>query len=137
VYRGKPRAWVWDVASDSEGRPVIVYATFPTKTDHRYRYARWNGKRWIDVQLARAGGSIVPGGRERQYSGGIALDHGDPSTVYLSRKIRGVFEIERWRTPNRGRTWTRSRSQAAPRRTTCGRSLRGAPTPTDRRPCCG
>jgi hypothetical protein len=107
VYRGKPRAWVWDVASDSEGRPVIVYATFPTKTDHRYRYARWNGSRWIDVQLARAGGSIVPGGRERQYSGGIALDHGDPSTVYLSRKIRGVFEIERWRTPNRGRTWTR------------------------------
>ena len=78
VYRGKPRAWVWDVAADSEGRPVIVYATFPSKTDHRYRYARWNGSRWIDVQLARAGGSIVPGGRERQYSGGIALDHGDP-----------------------------------------------------------
>ncbi len=86
VYRAKPRAWVWDVAADSEGRPVIVYATFPGKTDHRYRYARWNGKRWIDVQLARAGGSIVPGGRERQYSGGIALDHGDPSTVYLSRQ---------------------------------------------------
>jgi len=106
VYRAKPRAWVWDVASDSENRPVIVYATFPGRTDHRYRYARWNGKRWIDVQLARGGGSIVPGGRELQYSGGIALDHGDPSTVYLSRRIHGVFEIERWRTRDRGRTWT-------------------------------
>jgi hypothetical protein len=106
VYSGAARAWVWDVASDSEGRPVIVYATFPSRTDHRYRYARWNGSRWIDVELTRAGGSIDTSGREAQYSGGIALDHGDPSTVYLSRRVGPVFEIERWRTPDRGRSWT-------------------------------
>src|SRR3954452_21075138 len=84
VYGGSARAWVWDVASDSEGRPVIVYATFPSRADHRYRYARWNGTRWIDVELTRAGGSIDESGREAQYSGGMSLDHGDPSTVYLS-----------------------------------------------------
>ena len=106
VYRAKPRAWVWDVAADSEGRPVIVYATFASKTDHRYRYARWNGERWIDVHLARAGGSIATAGREHLYSGGLALDHGDPSTVYLSRKVGRRFEIQRWRTGDRGRTWT-------------------------------
>ncbi len=107
VYADAPRAWVWDVAADSEGRPVIVYATFPSRDDHRYRYARWNGSRWIDVPLARAGGSIASAGREHQYSAGIALDHSDPSTVYLSRPVGGVFEVERWRTPDRGRTWTR------------------------------
>jgi hypothetical protein len=106
VYGGAARAWVWDVASDSEGRPVIVYATFPSRTDHRYRYARWNGSRWIDVELTRAGGSIAAGSREYQYSAGISLDHGDPSTVYLSRPVGGVYEIERWRTPDRGRTWS-------------------------------
>ena len=106
VYGAKPRAWIWDVAADSEGRPVIVYATFASKTDHRYRYARWNGARWIDVQLARAGGSIATAGREHQYSGGMALDHGDPSTVYLSRRVGKRFEIQRWHTQDRGRTWT-------------------------------
>jgi hypothetical protein len=106
VYGGAARAWVWDVAADSEGRPVIVYATFPGRDDHRYRYARWNGSRWLDVELTAAGGSIAPSGRELQYSGGIALDHEDPSNVYLSRQVNGVFEIERWRTPDRGRSWT-------------------------------
>jgi hypothetical protein len=105
VYAGKARAWVWDVASDSAGRPVIAYATFPSRTDHRYRYARWNGSRWIDVELVRAGGSIATGSKEYQYSGGMSLDHGDPSTVYLSRRVGGVFEIERWRTADNGRTW--------------------------------
>lgn len=108
VYRGRRRAWVWDVASDSKGHPVIVYAIFRSKTDHRYRYARWTGTRWIHANLARAGGSIATASREYLYSGGIALDHGDPSTVYMSRRIDGVFEIERWRTPDRGRHWSRS-----------------------------
>lgn len=108
VYRGTARAWVWDVAADSEGRPVIVYATFPGRSDHRYRYARWNGTRWIDVELTAGGGSFASDGREPFYSGGISLDHGDPSTVYLSRPAGGVFEIERWHTSDRGRQWTRS-----------------------------
>jgi hypothetical protein len=107
VYRGRSRAWVWDVASDSAGRPVIVYAIFASKTDHRYRYARWNGSRWIDRHLAKAGGSIVTAGREYQYSGGLSLDQGDPSTVYISRRVGRRFEIERWRTPDRGRTFKR------------------------------
>ena len=33
------------------------------------------------------------------------LDHRDPSIVYLSREVNGVFEIERWRTPDRGKNW--------------------------------
>ena len=41
------KGWIWDVAADKQGRPVLTYATFPSfpaGTDHRYRYARWTGR---------------------------------------------------------------------------------------------
>jgi len=104
------RAWVWDLALDSDGNPVIVYAVFPEETDHHYRYARWNGSVWEDHEIVAAG-SWFPGverGEEHfepHYSGGLALDHAAPSVVYLSRPVRGVFEIERWSTPDGGGTW--------------------------------
>ncbi len=100
------KAWVHDVALDQAGHPVIVYATFPNDTDHRYRYARWNGTRWIDRELVRAGGSMSLDPTEPNYSGGITLDHEDPSTVYLSRQVNGNFEVEVWRTPDGGATWS-------------------------------
>jgi hypothetical protein len=102
------KAWVHDVALDATGHPVIVYATFPTDTDHRYHYARWDGSRWNDQELTRAGGSMSVDPAEPDYSGGITLDHEDPSTVYLSRQINGVFEVEVWRTSDGGATWTSS-----------------------------
>ena len=98
-------AWVHDVAADREGRPVIVHANFPdTRRDHRYRYARWTGESWLDRELTPAGPRISNRGGP-YFSGGIALDHEDPSTVYLSKAIDGIFEIERWRTPDAGTTW--------------------------------
>jgi hypothetical protein len=103
------KAWVHDVALDATGHPVIVYATFPTETDHRYHYARWDGSRWADTELTRAGGSMSVDTREPDYSGGITLDHEDPSTVYLSRQVNGVFEVEVWTTPTTGRPGRRRR----------------------------
>jgi hypothetical protein len=98
-------AWVWDVALDHRDRPAIVYATFPRPNDHMYWYARWSGGRWTSHLMTHAGPTISPGTIETEYSGGITLDHADPSTVYVSRKVRGRFEIERWRTADGGRTW--------------------------------
>jgi len=100
------KAWVHDVALDAADRPVIVYATFPTDTDHRYRYARWNGTQWVDRELTPAGGSMSVDPSEPNYSGGITLDHEDPSTVYLSRQVNGVFQVEVWTTPDEGATWS-------------------------------
>ena len=40
---------------------------------------------------------------EPNYSGGLSLDHDDPSTVYLSRQVGGRFEAEVWTTPDGGR----------------------------------
>jgi hypothetical protein len=110
---GGARAWVWDIALDADGRPVIVYATFPEEDDHRYRYARWDGERWSDHEICAAGAWFpepIPDDRGRRYyvyySGGVTLDHDDPSVVYASREINGIHEIERWVTSDGGRTWT-------------------------------
>jgi hypothetical protein len=100
------RAWVWDVALDRRCVPVIVYATFPTPGNHAYWYARWTGRRWVSHFLTFAGPGISPGTIEIDYSGGLALDHADPSTVFLSRRVHGWFEIERWHTPDGGHRWT-------------------------------
>jgi hypothetical protein len=100
--RGRPSAWVHDVAAGPRGRPAIVYVSYRSRRDLRYRYARWDGRRWRDRQIVRAGAPLA--GR---YAGGISLDHEDPGVVFLSRRVRGVFEVERWRTRDGGRTWTR------------------------------
>jgi hypothetical protein len=105
-WRTDGKAWVHDVALGRDGRPVIVYATFPTNTDHHYRYARWDGSRWIDRELVPAGGSMSVDPSEPNYSGGITLNHDDPSTVYLSRQVNGTFEIEVWTTRDGGATWS-------------------------------
>ncbi len=107
------KAWVHDVALDAANRPVIVYAVFPTDTDHRYRYARWDGTRWVDRELVRAGRSMSVDPAEPNYSGGISLDHDDPSIVYLARQVNGVFEVEAWTTPDGGASWS-SRPLTAP-----------------------
>lgn len=104
-------AWIWDIAVDADGRPVIVYATFPEEDDHRYRYARWDGRAWSDHEITPAGGwfPTVRRGSQRfstHYSGGLALDHDDPSVVYLSRDVGGTFEIEKWVTSDGGNSWT-------------------------------
>ena len=104
------RSCLWDLAFDESGRPVIAYTAFPEENDHRYRYARWDGDAWQDGEIAPDGGAVPTGERRPRHfdpyaSGGAALDPADPSTVYLSRLIDGVFEIERWVTDDGGATW--------------------------------
>jgi hypothetical protein len=79
--------------------------------DHRYYYSRWNGELWETNEITAAGHWFpqTPDGvveREPYYSGGIILDHSDPSVVYLSREVNGVFEIERWSTSDLGASWS-------------------------------
>jgi hypothetical protein len=97
-------ASVWDIALDSRGFPVIVYVKFvDNSSDHRYYYLRWNGVSWLRHELTKGGGSM---GGEAQFSGGLTLDHRNPSLVYLSRPVNGMFEIERWITADEGKTWS-------------------------------
>lgn len=105
------RAWVWDVELDKNGKPVIVFMTAPEEKDHRYRYGFWDGEKWTSREICKAGGwmPLTRRGqteREPHYSGGIVLDPDDISTIYLSRPVNGVFEIECWKTADKGVSWT-------------------------------
>ncbi len=114
VYNGTTygKGWIWDIAIEKEtGNPVMVYASFPSDTDHRYHYARWNGTAWENTQITEAGkwfpqtpaASSEP---EPNYSGGIIMDYDDPSVVYLSKEVKGVFEIFKYVTADQGKSWT-------------------------------
>jgi len=103
--RGGASAWVWDIALDTSGHPVIVYVVLPSEHDHRYQYARWTGMVWETHEIVAAGGTI-DGPAEPYYSGGIALDHENPGMLYLARETDGVHELERWTTEDGGATWS-------------------------------
>lgn len=106
----KEKAWIWDVAEDAKGDPVIVYSRFPNDTTHLYYYTVWEQGQWVNHELLNSGkwfpetpyDSVET---EPNYSGGIVIDHEDPSTVYLSRMRNGKFEIEKWTTDDKGKSW--------------------------------
>ena len=101
------RSWIHDIAVAANGRPRIVFASFSRATDytdHRYWYARWDGRRWRARQIVRAGPSIDPDG-SIMYSAGIVLDQENPGIVYLARKKGDRFQIEVWRTSDGGANW--------------------------------
>lgn len=104
------KGWIWDITVDSANNPVMVYASFPTDLDHRYHYARWTGSEWFQTELTKGGkwfpqtpdGASEP---EPNYSGGIILDYNNPSVVYLSKQVKGVFEIFKYTTADKGHNW--------------------------------
>lgn len=77
-------AWIWD-CSTAGGVPQVVYARFAADDDHRYRYARWDGDRWLDEPLCRGGASIADADSdEGYYSPGVVLDHDEPGVCYAA-----------------------------------------------------
>jgi hypothetical protein len=95
----KGRPWPMDIAWGSEGVPSIVYSS-RVGADDNFRYARWNGERWVTRLISPAGGSLF-GYR----NGGITFNHADPRWVVLTRLIDGRHEIEVRLTEDQGRTW--------------------------------
>ncbi len=97
------RSWIWDIAVNDQGHPVIVYSTLPEETNHFYQYGYWTGDAWKNIQITRAGSAFPRFERvkhkrdpEPHYSGGITLDHQNPKIVYLSSPVKDRFEIEKW-----------------------------------------
>jgi len=93
------RAWPMDIAWSSEGVPSIVYSS-RIGYDDVFRYARWDGTRWVTQLITAAGGSLF-GYR----NGGITFNHTDPRWIVLTRLIDGQQEIEMRHTSDQGRTW--------------------------------
>ena len=93
------RAWPHDIALTAEGRPRIVYTRRVNNRDTFY-YGYNNGERWVSRKIVDAGA-----GRNFFRSGGATLDHEDPRYVFLSRTIGRWNQVERWFTPDSGRSW--------------------------------
>jgi len=114
VYRpgnNSGRAWISDVVTKNDV-PYILYTRHPEETDHRYHYAWYNktNNTWEDHEICKAGKWFpqTPEGeteREPHYMGNMTLHPLHPETVYLSREVNGVFEIEKYKTSNGGNSW--------------------------------
>ena len=108
------------MAADPSGSPVIVFAQLP----HGDRpplplRALDRTARGRSRVITPAGGTFREDGGSPYYSGGLTLDHEDPSRVYLSRQTGpGAWQVETWTTADGGASWT---SQAV---STAGKNVR-------------
>ena len=102
------RAWVWQIACDTEGLPAIAMVRIDrTKNQHQYYYAKWTGEAWRLTDLADGGGRFHPSNTEYCYSGGEALDPANPQVIYLSIPTKGrsgksIHEIWRYTVADNG-----------------------------------
>lgn len=86
------RDWLWQVAADVEGHPVIAMVRIDeAKEAHDYYHARWDGHKWQKTFLAHGGGHFhqTPG-LEKCYSGGMSIDELRTNEVYCSVPVEGA-----------------------------------------------
>jgi hypothetical protein len=110
-------AWTVQAALDPSGNPCGLISCRandePENTnfeDHRFFYARYDGKTWQVNQLAKAGARLWEA--EQDYTGLATFDPLDPSIVYISTTIDprddsklNAHEIFRGITKDFGKTW--------------------------------
>jgi hypothetical protein len=103
-------SWVWDLATDPRtGHPIATFVSF-RGIEHFYHYAWFDGHQWIDHLLDVVTGDSIEGkGLGDNYSGGLVLDHTDPSIMYLSHVVDGHYALDQWKTRDGGATWTKKR----------------------------
>lgn len=95
------RSWVMDVAEDSRGRPVVVYAVGNRGHEMSYFYARYQNGRWQRTRMVNMGYNNPiesPDSYGYYATAGASLDHADPSKVYLSRAVGAErrMVVETW-----------------------------------------
>lgn len=93
IFAGGPDdvAWMVDLELDAEKRPCVNFSVqkdgrdLPRKQggfDHRFHYARWDGKRWQSHEIAYAGSRLYPG--EDDYTGLAAIEPRNTNVIYIS-----------------------------------------------------
>lgn len=114
-------AWTSDLHLDDNGYPYCVFSVRRDGAgkkrgeggkDFRYHYARWDGHRWHEHEIAYGGTCLYAS--EDSYTGNITLDPDHLNTVYLSTDVNpetgapqpsGHYEIYRGKTTDGGETW--------------------------------
>lgn len=93
------RSWIWSIAEDNQGKPVIAYSITDKNFKHSYMYAQYDQK-WSNQFITFGGGTIqLPGRhkREHYYAGGVFIDPEDTNRVYISTNHnRAKHQIEEW-----------------------------------------
>lgn len=123
IYQADAPSVVWlaDFAVDQGNRPFAAYSVQPNSAslpmaergrDHRYRYAYFNGSRWVDSAIGFAGSRVHTYADGDDCTGLVALDPHDPNTVYFSANADPAtgqalphWEIFEARTRDSGKTW--------------------------------
>lgn len=100
------KSWVWDIALDSNGLPVVTFAEFVSQTDHRYIRAEYDSTNdvFTNEEIAEGGKSFETVGNEPWYSGGIVLDHSNTDIMVTSEQV----DTDRWdikRYTKNGSSW--------------------------------
>jgi hypothetical protein len=113
VYDGSTnRGWLYDIAIDGSGYPVVVYVVYdsPYNTGNwHYQYGRWTGSAWVTHEIANAGRAIYnpDTGLVNNYAGGVCLDHSDPTIVYASIGLGSDrWDVYRYHTGDGGASWS-------------------------------
>ncbi len=96
------RCWNDKIIEGSDGHPRVLYYKYPSSTgardvmftDIEYWHARWTGSAWVKNRLLTGQVSLYP--NENHYAGGMCFDGNDPTILYLSEIVNGVYEIRKY-----------------------------------------
>jgi hypothetical protein len=99
--------WIWDITYGAGGEPQVLMVGFADHNDHIYVHGRWNGSAWVCTTITTAGPGLYTG--NDFYSGGMCFDSQDATKVYLSKQVGSAWELQEWRTPDNGATWSKYR----------------------------
>jgi len=102
------KSWIYDIAADKKGNPVILFAKYPDDLNHIYFYSHFDGKKWIESKICNSGKwfpQTIAGKTEREpnYSAGMTVNPLNTNEVYVSEQIDGVFEIVKYKFNKRGK----------------------------------
>lgn len=126
VYEGNRDnvAWTVDLDVDADGKPFVAFVVQKDGQgrsskkvlggeDHRFHYARFDGKTWSEHEIAYAGRMLYK--HEVNYTGLIALVPKNPDVMFMATNVDPVtgkkpegeqhFELYRGATEDRGKTW--------------------------------
>lgn len=119
IFKGEPEngAWTSSIVTGEKGKVYIAYSVRKSASDHRFRYAEWDGKEWRDNEVAFAGSGLYP--KAYDYTGLITIDPTDPQRVFFSTNVSpktgtrgdgktihsGLHEMYEGVTANSGATW--------------------------------
>src|SRR6185436_9332398 len=93
VFAGDPDnvAWMTDIKLDRKKQPYVAFSVQKDGAgkpkgqggmDHRFYYARFDGKQWNVQEIAHAGTRLYR--NEDDYTGLVALHPSDPDVLYIS-----------------------------------------------------